>query len=78
MSMHGVHMCVFRHMCVTAHVCWSEDNSMELIFSFLPYLRGSQDLSSSPQVCAENLSLVPVVPNVKMIGSDLGKIFSQY
>lgn len=66
--------------CVQARVCHStcvlvRGQLHGVDFLFLP-LRGSQGLSSSPQVCAANLSLAPVVPNVKNDRKCFGKDIS--
>lgn len=64
-------------VCVQARVCHSTcvlvRGQLHGVDFLLPPLRGSQGLSSSPQVCAANLSLAPVVPNVKNDRKCFGK-----
>lgn len=72
-------LCLARcaRVCVQARVCHSTcvlvRGQLHGVDFFLLPLCGSQGLSSSPQVCAANLSLAPVVPNVKNDRKCFGK-----
>lgn len=72
------YVCVWcARVCVQACVCHSTcvlvRGQLHGVDFLLPTLPGSQGLSSSPQVCTANLSLAPVVPNVKNDRKRFGK-----
>lgn len=70
-------LCTCARVCVQARVCHSTcvlvRGQLHGVDFLLPPLRESQGLSSSPQVCTANLSLAPIVPNVKSDRKCFGK-----